>query len=156
MIIRRYRAPNRISKLIRAPGGITIAAALDRAADALDEVRDKCVAAIDAKVERIARLAASPECDYAEMYGLANEVFGEAGVFDMRELSTAAHSLCDLLDLNAGAQAHAAVKVHADAMRALLHPDVSGDAARREAVLTGLHRVTARFSEAGSSVINQE
>lgn len=146
MITRRFRPSYSITRKMRAPGGMTLAAALERAEQALEDVRASCVTAIDAKIDRLVHLAGAGAIG-DEMYDLAGEVFSEAGTFGLKEVSAAAHSLCELLSSDAGAKARAAVNVHVDALRALRHPDVCDDDERRVAVLRGLQAVAARFSE---------
>jgi hypothetical protein len=151
-VVRTYQVDNRLAKAIDAPGGMTVGDALQRATANIEEVRDECLSALDAKIAEIdaatARGAfkASPE-EMARVYTLANEILGEAGVFGLTELSEAGRSLCELTsNWASGGIDLDPVRVHVSAMKSLRRPDVAGSPAVRAAVLTGLRAVTAKLS----------
>jgi hypothetical protein len=149
-VIRTYQVENRLAKAIDAPGGMTIGDALVRAAAGIEQVRDECLIALDGKIAEIE--AASSRSvftagDIARIYGLANEILGEAGVFGLVELSEAGRSLCELAsNWSGGGVPVEAVRVHVAAMKSLRRPDIAGAPALREAVLNGLRAVTAKLS----------
>lgn len=135
----------RLKRLMREPGGIRAGDALDRADAAIDSIRDDCLFAIDAKIAAIA--AFKPQAGGVDSrYLLSNEVYGEAGVLGLAELSDVAHNLCELLSLEGHAVSEQAVCVHVDAMRALRSPAVSASSKLRRAVLAELHRLAAHLA----------
>ncbi|WP_395646725.1 hypothetical protein [Terricaulis sp.] len=145
-----FRPEIRLKKLLKMPGGISVDTALDRAEEGVESLRESGVAAIDEKIGRIAQCARTG-AETEEAYRLANEIFNEAGVFGLVELSQAASSLCKLLSSEEGARNGAAFRVHADTLLALRNPGICGNAANRRAVLAGLHRITERFAEEASA-----
>lgn len=147
--IKYYYPENRLAKLIRTPGGITVADALARATQNVEDLRGNYDAVLDGKIAELGLLAAddavmaTPDVLQA-IYGLSNEIFCEAGSFGYIELSQAAYSLCEFLTRKRDHhQFIAGIRVHTDAMRLLRHPGVSEDATARIAVLQGLKRVSA-------------
>lgn len=138
----------RLKQLLEEPGGITVADALMRADDAIEANRDAGLRAIDDKIASIAAIefedcaGASNKC-----YALSNEIYAEAGMMRLSELSDVAHNLCELLSgvVDEGVSRRA-IRVHIDAMRALRSPAASSSRELRRAVLEELHRLTARLS----------
>jgi len=94
---------------------------------------------------------AGGEAGLEECYVASNEIFAEAGVFGLSELSAVAHSLCTLLSVPDRTKVPAAaVKVHVDAMRALRTPTVEQNETMRQAVLAELQSLARRFSSASA------
>lgn len=144
--VRKFRPALRLARTLAEPGGLDPTRALAQAERCLDSVREYCLAAIDEKTERIAVLAAGQgTADVAEIYNLANQIFGEAGALGYYEMSAAAHSLCNLLSTERGARSLAAVAVHVDALRRLRGAVSADNANARAEMLSGLRAVTARF-----------
>jgi hypothetical protein len=143
--VRKFRPALKLARTLAEPGGIDPARALAQAARNLDSVREYCAGAIDAKIERIAALSMEQD-GAAEIYDLANEIFGEAGALGFAELSAAAHSLCSLLSTPTGARSPAALAVHVDALRRLRSASAADNAEVRVALLSGLRAVAARFA----------
>jgi len=138
----------RLKRLLREPGGITVGEALVRADDAIDGMRDAFLQSIDQKIAEIGALgqddafSATGRC-----YTLSNEIYAEAGMIKLIELSDVAHNLCDLLSAGGKQGASAkAIRVHVDAMRALRSPAASASGELRRAVLSELHRLTAHLA----------
>lgn len=145
--MRKFRPALKLTRTLAEPGGIDTSRAITQAQRGLDSVRAYCLTAIDEKIESIALLAAGQDANHAaEIYDLANQIFGEAGAFGLLELSEAAHSLCSLLSCANGARSAAAISVHVNALRRLRRADIGADMDARSAVLTGLRAVTARFA----------
>jgi hypothetical protein len=151
-MVRTHRVENRLAKAVSAPGGMTVAEALSRAAAGVERVREECMAALDAKIAEIDAATtreafSSTAADVARVYALANEVLNEAGVFGLSELSEAGSSLCELTsNWRDGGIDLEPVRVHVSAMKSLRRPEVAGDAALRAAVLAGLRAVAAKLS----------
>lgn len=139
--------PN-LKRLMAAPGGLSLETALRRAEAGLESVRGAVLSGLDAKIAQITEFSLSDVPDRADrMYHLANEIFSEAGAFDLVELSAAAHSFCALLCVSEGSRAPAAIRVHVDALRALRSPEVEANPAQRAAVLQGLRAVSERYAK---------
>lgn len=120
--------------------------ALDRADVAIDSIRDDCLLAIDAKIAAIAAFKPAGS-DVDLRYVFANEIYAEAGVLGLAELSDVAHNLCELLSIEGHATvSEQAVGVHVDAMRALRSPAVSASSKLRRVVLAELHRLAAHLA----------
>lgn len=141
--VKMFHPPNSLRDLAGRPGGLSIEDALAGAEKGLDSIREECIAAIDAKIEGIARLLTAEGGDREAAYRLANEVFSESGAFGLSALSQAAYSLCSLLCSPSGAKCQSSLRVHVDALFALRGP---GDERSRAAVLAGLNAVSARFA----------
>jgi hypothetical protein len=150
-VVRTFEAVNRLADAIAAPGGMTVAEALARAATCIEEVREECLAALDDKIAELEALAAregrTTPSALARVYVLANEILSEAGAFGLHELSEAGRSLCELISHCSKAGLDAApLRLHVSAIKALRQPDVAGGPALRREVLTGLRRMTAKLS----------
>ncbi len=138
----------RLKQLLEEPGGITIADALMRADDAIEASRDAGLKAVDEKISAIAVCEREDAGDTTDTcYKLSNEIYAEAGMMRLSELSDVAHNLCELLSGGASeAVSKRAIRVHIDAMRALRSPAASSSRDLRRAVLEELHRLTARLA----------
>lgn len=144
--VRFFHPDVRLKRLMKQPGGIRAVDALDRADAAIDSIRDDCLLAIDAKIAAISAIK-SQTGEGDARYVLSNEIYAEAGVLGLAELSDVAHNLCELLSLEGPAPvSEQAVGVHVDAMRALRSPAVSASSKLRRAVLAELHRLAAHLA----------
>lgn len=147
-VVRRFYPEVRLKQVLAEPGGISVAQAVERANRGIESVRESCLSAVDDKLTSITTLSRSEDAKAgADIYRYANEIYAEAGVFGLTELSQAAHSLCQLMSsAEEDRLPREAVLVHIDAMRALRRPDVAGDQAARMAVLKGLRTVVERMT----------
>lgn len=144
-----FNPQQRLAALLRRPGGVPLDKAAEQAEQRVQTLRDRCVGVLDAKIEQMARMAADG-APPARLYAAASEIFSLAATFDLRELSQAASSLCDLL---AWTQSHAdpggvlkkSVVVHLDALRTLRRPELSSDTAARAAVVEGLRQISLKY-----------
>jgi hypothetical protein len=143
----KFYPRNTLAAMINRPGGITIADALSRAEANVETIRGDCLAAIDEALAAVQGLipangAPSPDAVNA-MYQYANDIVGVAVTYDLRELSRAAYSLCELLDRQRARDAWSAraVSVHIEALRLLREPNADADG--RAAILVGLEQVLA-------------
>jgi hypothetical protein len=147
-LARKFKVENRLAKIARQPGGKSIEEAVRTAELRIESVRDKCVAALADKAERLAKIAAGDRGEGAGatldgLYNTANAIFGVACVYDLDALSEAACSLCDLVHgFRTGEAVNwQAIDVHVDGIRLL----ASGYTEGAESILEGLRRVKARF-----------
>lgn len=147
-VARIFKTENKLAKIARLPGGKSIEEAVKSAEQRIESVRDKCVAALAGKAERLAKIAAGDRAAGAaatltELYNTSNAIFGVACVYDLDALSEAACSLCDLVHgFRSGEPVNwQAIDVHVDGIRLL----AAGYTEGAESILAGLRRVKARF-----------
>ncbi len=152
-VVRTFVPEVRLKRLLATGDGIRTSQALERAGFQLDHIRADCLAAIDAKIERVFTHAQErSETGFEQCYVVSNEIYAEAGVFGLGELSAAAHSLCSLLSVQDRSKVPAAaIKVHIDAMRALRTPQVESSDTMRKAVLTELESLARRFASSAGA-----
>lgn len=137
----------RLKRLLEEPGGMRVKDALNRADEAIESVRDNCLAAIDEKITAIGVYEEGSAEQSRRCYTLANEIYAEAGLLGLAELSDVAHNLCEMLSrAGEGRVSKRAVRVHVDAMHALRSPGVAANRQLRAAVVTELHHLTARLA----------
>ncbi len=141
---------NRLTKMVKEPGGVRIGQALDQAGQNLDTIQEECLLAMDGQIEEMEKLCADggrqpPEEVKNKIYDLSNDVLAVAGAFDLKELGQASFSLCELVDrLRSRARWNqAAVEVHLSAFRLLRQPDPNSD---RSSVILGLKGLTDRVA----------
>lgn len=147
MSVVRYHKPEpRLATLMRQPGGLPVAEALDRADANLGELKADFLVEIDARLTRIEAEAAASEADAAareRLYAEASSLVGAPSVAGLAGLDAALQSLCELVDgLRVGGEWKSEpVAVHIQALRLLRVVDQ----AEAAAVLDGLRKVAARF-----------
>jgi hypothetical protein len=138
---------NRLAKLIKLPGGKRVEDALSDADASLKAIEAPCLTALDDLIARIRTLAAErPDAGrLEELYERSNEIVGLGGVFGMPDLSTAAYSLCDLVDRtrDRGGPDAKALAVHVDSLR-LLRLGGAIAAEERQKMLEGLADVVRK------------
>lgn len=145
-VVRRFTPEVRLKTLLAEPGGLKVGQALQRAEEGIESIRGDCLTAIDRKIEEISQSALTDAND-ARIYTLANEVFAEAGVFKLDEISAVAHSLCELLSVgDSDKLPREAIRVHCDAMRALRSPAIAANKQMRDLVLGELRGLSQRFA----------
>ena len=145
---RIFAVENRLARIAKQPGGRTFNEAVKSAERKVESVRERCMVALAGKAKELAAATeaakAGPDGDLAEVYRLANAIYGLAGDFELKGLAEAALSLCDVV--HAFRQTPpinwAAIDVHVDGIRLL---NQKGEAVA-EPVLEGLRRVQARFA----------
>lgn len=149
-VMRKFRAPNRLSMLVRADGGMMARDALAAADAALEPLRAESLAVLDAalaKIEaRFGRSAAATRASgvHQELYTLALRIIDVSGFLPDSCVDQAAISFCALVDncAEAGVWRWDAVDVHINALRLLRTTDLSPD--QRRAVIDGLNKVSQR------------
>jgi hypothetical protein len=147
MVVIRKQRTSRLSTMIDAPGGVSVATARAQAAANLDVIKPRGLEIISALIAELAGLPAPTGPDTAAVdraYGLSAGVVDAAGPFEMNDLCRAASGLCDLLDAAVEGQTFdwRIVTVHVQAMQLMLSlpSGPAGDAARSQ-VLDGLDDV---------------
>jgi hypothetical protein len=146
--VKRIAWTNRLGKLLREPGGLTVGHALKKARENLDSIRDASLAGLDERLVKIEELRQTGGRDASAevkqtIYRLSNEIHSIAGVFGLHQLGEAAFSLCELIDRQRlrNRWSPEAVDVHLAAFRIFRRPDDQIDG---EAVLAGLRKITDR------------
>jgi hypothetical protein len=149
-VIKR-RPDRRLARLIRLPGGKTIAQIEADVEARLGTLRGSCAGTIRDMVSEMGALAAAmprppgPE-ELGCLYRLSNEIIGLCGVADMEDLGRVAMSFCHLLDAQrcGGAWSADSFDVHMQTLKLLAAPDgeLNGDA--RSAIVNGLDQVVKR------------
>ncbi len=147
----------RLAKLLRQPGGKSVAKALRDAEDAVAALAPPCLSAIDEAMASVERLVAeiTPETEaetFKRLYSETNSIIGLASTAGLPEFDSAAYSLCDILDcmLRTRRMDHAVVIVHVRAMHLLRHPDAQGSKAAMRQILLGLNQVREKVIAASA------
>ena len=142
---------HRLAEILRTPGGLPVAEALERCQANLETLQPACTAELlallelaEATYERL-----GPTFDDAgmqELYGLAVRGIGAGTVCGAPALDEALTSLCDLLDHLRTHETYDrnAIGVNVRAWRLLMTKNLPE--AGSEAILQGLRKVSARYA----------
>ncbi len=145
---------SKLSRLVNQPGGTTVAAALEEAAEQTKEFRAEATTIVSAALDELDALLASPaaaadsEAWLEKVYFLATRISDTAGPFGFEDMCAAAFSLCELADRQKRSCSLELppLKVHAASLRLLFAEDQPP--AARKAVLAGLAQVVERTKKA--------
>jgi hypothetical protein len=137
-VVRKFRAPNRLSMLIKASGGKMAKDALAAADAALEPLRAPSLAVLDAALAEIEGRFGKPAA------ALALRIIDVSGFLPGSCVDQAAISFCALVDncAEAGAWRWDAIDVHINALRLLRASGLTPD--QRRAVIDGLNTVSQR------------
>ncbi|MGR4864943.1 chemotaxis protein CheE [Caulobacter sp. LARHSG274] len=149
-VVRKFRAPNRLSALVKAGGGKLAKDALAAADAAMEPLRAPSLAVLDAALAEIDRrfgqsAASARNAEaHATLYALALRIIDVSGFLPGSCVDQAAISLCALVDgcAEAGVWRWDAVDVHIHALRLLRTSGLTPD--QRRAVIQGLNKVSQR------------
>lgn len=151
--VKIFTPPVRLAKLLRTPGGLPVAEAVQRAGAGLESLKGDCLAELNKVLETAEACAARAGAgDHAavaaELYAIVSQPIGVPSVCGLKSVDTALVSLADLLDhlKTAGRWDANAVAVHLRAFRLLLHTEGAADAAGTAAILAGLRKVAERYA----------
>jgi len=154
--VRVFKVENTLAAVVKAPGGKTIEQAVHAAEARIETVRESSIAALGGKVEQLTALVAAGRsganpAPFGAIYDLSNAIYGIAGTFELKALTEASFSLCDLADTFRGGEAPSwpAIDVHVDGIRLLTMLGARAGEAGAESILEGLRRVRARVLAAG-------
>ena len=137
----------RLQELIQAPGGITVAEALQRADANLETLKPQSHAELlTLLAEAEALFAGQGEDMLAELYAVAVRGIGAGAVCDAPDVDGALGSLCDLIDhlQVSGDSNRDGLGVHLRAWRLLMDPNLPRPGAA--AILEGLRKVTGHVA----------
>lgn len=141
----------RLARLLKEPGGLPVAEALERAQKNLEEIKPTCLAELQALLElseaRFEAMGeAADEDGMGELYAIAVRGIGGGEVCGAPAVDDALTSLCDLLDhlRTSGRYDRDAIAVHMGAWRLLLAGGQPTEVAR--VMVEGLRKVSARYA----------
>lgn len=141
----------RLNELLRTPGGLPVAEALERAQANLEAIKPTCTAELLALLELCEAAYWQLKEDYdepavTELYSLAVKGIGAGEVCGAPAVDAALTSFCDLLDhlRTLKRYDHDAVGVHVRAWRLLMTADLPKAGA--DQVLDGLLKVSRRYA----------
>lgn len=142
----------KLAKLLKMPGGLPVAEALERAQANLETIRPTCLAELQALLElcqaRFETLGeANDDEGMAELYAIAVRGIGGGEVCQLPTADIVLTSLCDLLDHLRTSQRYdrPAIGVHIQAWRMLM---ATGEQPASAAMADGLRKVSARYAAA--------
>lgn len=152
--VKIFTPPVKLAKLLRTPGGLPVAEAVQRAGAGLASLRTECLGELMTVLEQAEACAGRAGADYdaalaGELYDIVAKPIGVPSVCGLTAVDTALISLSDLLDYLKGQQRWDAnaVAVHLRAFRLLLHTEGAADAAGTQAILAGLRKVSQRYAK---------
>lgn len=138
----------KLAKVLRRPGGKTVAAALSEAEEGLAGLKGPCLEAIDKMMAamngHLADLCGPNRMQASkQLYNDVNGVIGLATAAGFPEMDRAAYSLCDLLDRMQETRNWDidAVRVHVQALHLLRQPAALEGGASVRQILLGLKQV---------------
>ncbi|MEO8114968.1 MAG: hypothetical protein ABI655_11330 [Phenylobacterium sp.] len=141
----------RLAELLKMPGGLPVAEALERAQRSLEEIKPTCIAELQALLElseaRFEAMGEAPDPEtILELYAVVVRGIGGGQVCGAPAVDEVLTSLCDLLDAlrTQGRFERDAIGVHLSAWRLLVGGTLPPEAA--ESILAGLGKVSARFA----------
>lgn len=147
----------RLAELLRTPGGLPVAEAVERAAQNLEAIKPTCTAELLALLELCEAAFWNQGEDYdaaavQELYSLAVKGIGAGEVCGYPSVDPALTSFCDLLDhfRTLARYDREAVGVHVRAWRLLMTSDLPTAGAKQ--VLDGLLKVSGRYAADARSV----
>ena len=149
-VVRKFRAPNRLSMLIKANGGVMAKDALEAADAALEPLRAPSLAILDAALAEIDSRFGKPAAatrggeSFQDLYAQALKIIDVSGFLPGSCVDQASISLCALVDncAEAGVWRWDAIDVHINALRLLRSAALAPD--QRRAVIDGLNKVSQR------------
>lgn len=145
------RVPNRVGAVMAKPGGVSAREAIRRSEAGVETLRGPGMATIDARLaeieSRFGPAAASREGEsFEDLYSLCTQIIDASIFVRGTGLDDAVRAFCDLVDLcsEIGRWDWPAVDVHIDALRMLRSAGGAMDKAQRDAVISGLIKVTRK------------
>ena len=146
--VRKYRTRSRLSRLALSGKGVSVREALQKAAVAVSEMREPCLAEIDRCLAILesdfgVRAEGRADRDLDDAYRLSGNIIDAAFAFPEWRLDIAGRALCDLVDgfEDAGVTDWPAFDVHVQALRLLRAAGDGLSAKDRTAITDGLKAV---------------
>lgn len=143
-----------MAKLLRTPGGLPVAEALQKAGKGLESLKTDCLGELKTVLEEAEACAARATGAYDpavadQLYKIVSTPIGVPSVCGLQSVDTALISLSDLLDYLKGQKRWDAnaIAVHLRAFRLLLQTEGAKDIAGAQAILAGLRKVSQRYAK---------
>lgn len=152
-VVRKFRPPNRLAKMISGRGGLMAKDAITAAEAGVESLREASLAELDAAMAEIEQRFAPGTGREAEtfeaLYALTLRIIDVGSFVADAGVDQAAVSLAALTDSCAEAEVWRwdAIDVHLNALRLLRSVGASLPAADRQAMLEGLYKVSHRKIE---------
>jgi len=153
MSVTFHTPKRRLTQLLKTPGGLPLAEAIERATKNLGTLAGACVAEVGSVTEQAEALMARKPASFdeaflTEFYGVVNPPIGLSSICGLDGIDVALHSMCDLLDHLKTTERWdvEAMQVHVQALKLLLHTESSQNAEQTDAVLSGLRKVSQRYA----------
>lgn len=152
-VVRKFRPPNRLAKMIKERGGLMAKDAIAAAEAGVESLREASLAALDeamAEIERRFGPGTAREAESFEtLYALTLKIIDVSTFVADAGVDKAAISLAALADscAEAGAWRWDAVDVHLNALRLLRAVGAQLPEADRQAMLDGLYKVSHRKAD---------
>ena len=144
------RRPNRLGKLISAPGGRKLGEAVAMAESNISALRPELLNEVDEALERLrAAVGRSDAAARTDIYNAATAIVGFAALCGMGRVGEVAYNLCELSDryIESGAWNAAAIAAHVQTMGVLRMANLPEDSPDAEAVMEGLKTLVRRAEE---------
>jgi chemotaxis protein histidine kinase CheA len=146
--VKKFMPENRLAKSLQDPNGLLFRQALTNAAGNVEKVRDSHMGELEVKLDKLREtanvFAATPSEDTSgALYRLAQDVHCDAGMFGLKDISRAAHSLCELMVSNRPQTALVqGVELHLHAIAALRRKGATVQRSARDLMLEGLEQLS--------------
>ena len=148
-VVRFFKPENRLAKIVTAPGGKYVTAAVEDANEQLLEISGDCLKEVDEALARIhqSTRAVPTGSALSDLYRSVRDVAGLAAVCGLSDLGDAALSFCALLDrAQDGARlTEAHIEVYLNVFRVLRSPYLIDEQSRR-GLLENLDRMVEKSS----------
>jgi len=144
------RRPNRLGKLISAPGGRKLGQAVAEAEANIETLRPGLLAEVDEALERLREAAGRTDAAArTDVYSRATAIVSFAGLCGLTRVGEVAYNLCELSDryIEAGIWNEAAIAAHIQTMSVLRTANLPDDSEEAGEVLDGLKTLVRRAEE---------
>jgi len=144
------RRPNRLGKLISAPGGRKLSEAVAMAQSNVEALRPGMLNEVDEALERLRAAAGRTDAAaHSDIYNCASAIVGFAALCGMSRVGEVAYNLCELSDryIESGVWNAAAIGAHIQTMSVLRMANLPEDSPEAQAVMDGLKTLVRRAEE---------
>lgn len=144
------RRPNRLGKLISAPGGRKLGEAVAMAESNIESLRPGMLAEVDEALNALREAAGRSDArSRTDVYNRATAIVSFAGLCGLTRVGEVAYNLCELSDryIEAGIWNEGAIAAHIQTMSVLRMANLPDDSPDAEAVMEGLKTLVRRAEE---------
>ncbi len=153
-VVRKFRPPNRLAKMIKESGGLMAKDAITAAEVGVESLREVSLVVLDDTLAEIERRFGPAAADrqsesFEDLYTLSMRIIDVSTFVSDAGVDQAAVSLAATTDscAEAGAWRWNAIDVHLHALRLLRTMGNQLPAADRQSMIEGLHKVSHRKTE---------